>query len=478
MPDTLAGRAQALSTLNLVAVLAIAGAVAWEISARSLHIQRAAEAGGRIADWLASAPHAQLTTHSLAAFGLAPAQDCATPPLPRQAVAQPLPLPLTGRAEPWPREVMLQSTGGSLAEAQIAVLRDSGGAPGYFQNLLHQLARNNLAGALRLELRDGRCMLLGDLGVGSNHLSAASLTLLAVAALAALWAVSAWSLGHLSRPFQTLASAIASRGEDLRGLPHAEQGPVEARAMANAYNRMRQRIAGLMSDQTRMLAAISHDLRTPATRLRLRAEFVRDAELRAAMLHDLDEMDAMLTEALAFLTHDAYEEQPKSVEMTALLQAVCDDYADLGRPVSFVEPPQLRFRSVPTLFAAAGHEHSFAHQRKVRMVCRPNALRRAVNNLIDNALKYGFRAELRLLADVHRVRITVCDQGPGIALAEQDKVMLPFYRVESSRQRATGGMGLGLAIVKAVAEAHRGRIELRNAELGGLEATLELPRDA
>jgi len=240
---------------------------------------------------------------------------------------------------------------------------------------------------------------------------------------------------------------------------------------------MRARIADLLADQTRMLAAISHDLRTPATRLRLRVEFVRDEELQRLMLRDLDEMDTMLSEALAFLAHNVREEPLKLVDVTALLQAVCDDYADVGRPVGFVEPPPLRFRSVPTSFAAAGQEHQFEHERRVRMLCRPNALRRAVNNLIDNALAYGFRAEVHLDADAHRVRIGVLDQGPGIAEAEIDKVLMPFYRIESSRQRATGGMGLGLAIVKAVADAHHGRVDLANRERGGLAATLELPRE-
>ena len=228
-----------------------------------------------------------------------------------------------------------------------------------------------------------------------------------------------------------------------------------------------------------MLAAMSHDLRTPATRLRLRVEFVReDAELQRLMLRDLDEMDALLDEAMAFLAHDVREEPRKLVDLNALLQAVCDDYADVGQPVSYLEPPPLRFHSVPMLFAAAGQELSFENERKVRLQCRPNALRRAVNNLIDNALKYGFRADVQLDADAQRVRIGVLDRGPGIRDEELDKVLLPFYRIESSRQRATGGMGLGLAIVKAVADAHRGRVELCNRVEGGLMATLELPREA
>jgi signal transduction histidine kinase len=305
---------------------------------------------------------------------------------------------------------------------------------------------------------------------------AGTVLLLAGTALAVALAMR-WGIEQLVRPIRELAAAIDRHGTDLREGPLAERGPVEAQAMAHALNRMRGRIADLLADQTRMLAAISHDLRTPATRLRLRAEFVREEQLRSLMLRDLDEMDAMLTEALAFLSHDAHVEPRKLVDLTALLQAVCDDYADVGRPVVFVEPPPLSFRSVPTLFAAAGQEHRFEHERRIRLLCRPAALRRAVTNLIDNALKYGFRAEVRLDADAQHVRVSVGDQGPGIPEAELDKVMLPFYRIESSRQRSTGGMGLGLAIVKAVADAHRGGIELANREQGGLLATMQLPRE-
>lgn len=352
-------------------------------------------------------------------------------------------------------------------------------------SLLGMAARHlpdTLAGRLLALYAASMVAVLAILGTALLPLSAvrqlapASVLLLTLAALLVVFGLFAWGVGLLSQPFRALASTIEKGGEGVRGLPFEAAGALEARAMANAFNLMRTRITNLLGDQTRMLAAVSHDLRTPATRLRLRAEFVHDEELRGAMLKDLDEMDTMLTEALAFLTHDASEEQPRSVDMTALLQSLCDDYADLGRSVSFVEPPPLRFRSVPTLFSGAGQEHSFQHERKVRMVCRPQALRRAVNNLIDNALKYGFKAEVQLDADAQRVRITVCDRGPGIAEEEMDQVLLPFYRVESSRQRATGGMGLGLAIVKAVAEAHRGRIELRNLDHGGLAASLDLPR--
>lgn len=287
-----------------------------------------------------------------------------------------------------------------------------------------------------------------------------------------------WAITRLVEPIRELAALIERRSVEDRGEPLPERGPLEARAMARAFDRQRERIAELLDDRTRMLAAISHDLRTPATRLRLRAEFVReDAELQRLMLRDLDEMDALLTEAMAFLADDVREEPRKLVDLSALLQAVCDDYADVGQPVGLVEPPPLRFRSVPTLFAAAGQELSFGGERRVRLQCRPNALRRAVNNLIDNALKYGFRADVRLDADARHVRIGVLDRGPGIPAEELDKVLLPFYRIESSRQRSTGGMGLGLAIVKTVADAHRGRVELSNRAEGGLLVTLELPRE-
>jgi signal transduction histidine kinase len=299
-----------------------------------------------------------------------------------------------------------------------------------------------------------------------------------VLGVAAVLVLADWAVARLVEPIRELAAVIEQHGIEAQGGPLHERGPLEARVMTRAFNRQRERIADLLGDQKRMLAAVSHDLRTPATRLRLRVEFVReDAELQRLMLRDLDEMDALLTEAMTFLGDDVREEPRKLVDLSALLQAVCDDYADVGQPVGFVEPPPLRFRSVPTLFAAAGQELSFDSERRVRLQCRPNALRRAVNNLIDNALKYGFRADVQLDADAQHVRIGVLDRGPGIPAEELDKVLLPFYRIESSRQRSTGGMGLGLAIVKTVADAHRGRVELCNRAEGGLLATLELPRE-
>jgi signal transduction histidine kinase len=297
------------------------------------------------------------------------------------------------------------------------------------------------------------------------------------AAAAGVLALASWVIGRMVEPIHELAEAIQHQGIDTDQWPLPERGPLEVRAMAQAFNRQHERITSLLDNQTRMLAAISHDLRTPATRLRLRVEFVReDAELQRQMLRDLDEMDMLLTEAMAFLAHDAREEPHKLVDLSALLQAVCDDYADVGRPVAFIEPPPLRFRSVSTVFRAAGDELSFDSARRVRLQCRPSALRRAVNNLIDNALTYGFRADVQLDADAQHVRIAVHDRGPGIPEDEHDKVLLPFYRIESSRQRSSGGMGLGLAIVKSVVEAHRGRMELCNAAKGGLVVTLELPR--
>ncbi|WP_128002820.1 ATP-binding protein [Piscinibacter defluvii] len=336
--------------------------------------------------------------------------------------------------------------------------------------------RARLLGLLALTL--AALLLLAGLLLGLPAASAGAWLAWLLAAVPLL-ALAGWAAGRMVAPIGDLAAAIEQQAADVREPPLPERGPLEARVMAQAFNRQRERIAGLLADQTRMLAAVSHDLRTPATRLRLRVEFVReDAELQRLMLRDLDEMDALLAEAMAFLAHDVRGEPRKLVDLGALLQSLCDDYADLGRPVGFAEPPPLRFRSVPTLFSAAGRELSFDGERKVRLHCRPNALRRAVNNLIDNALKYGHRADVQLDADAQRVRIGVLDRGPGIPPEELDRVLLPFYRIESSRQRSTGGMGLGLAIVKAVAEAHRGRVELSNRAEGGLAATLELPREA
>ena len=263
-----------------------------------------------------------------------------------------------------------------------------------------------------------------------------------------------WMVARMTvRPLTRLAQAARGLGENLRQPPLPEDGPSEVREAAQAFNAMQDRIRHGIEERERFLAAVSHDLKTPVTRMRLRSELLTDANLRERTLRDLDEMQQMLGGALDFLRGKAADEAQRPIDMLALLESLVDDQAELGRDIRL----------------AAGAD-------AVRFVGRPQALRRAIGNLVDNALKYGRRATLALDDDGKLLRIVVEDEGPGIPEAELERVFEPFHRVDSSRNRETGGVGLGLAIVRQIALDHGGEVTLANRAGGGLRAELRLPR--
>lgn len=224
------------------------------------------------------------------------------------------------------------------------------------------------------------------------------------------------------------------------------------REIRNLLTRYLTRLGKFIDDRTRMIAAISHDLRTPITRMRLRAEFVEDPEQQAKMMSDLEEMEAMIASVLAFARDEAANEPRKVVDLVALVREICDAAAEAGRPVRF---------------SAEG---------AVALSCRPMALRRAFANLIDNAVKYGGEARVALEAANGEVAVRIDDQGPGIPEDERERVFAPFYRMERSRSRETGGVGLGLAAARSIVRAHGGDIALDNRAEGGLRVTVTLPR--
>ncbi|MBX3627445.1 MAG: hypothetical protein KF892_20715 [Rhizobacter sp.] len=483
LPSSLGGRILALQLAGAATILGVGALCAAEWSERERDAARADLAGWAVHDAMMQALDGRAPSGE---FGSSTVVVRHGPgPLPAGfTVQQRLPAPPSPPATLVPSEVTLWLQAGGLAERTHAALEAAPTARTYFTLLSRELAALNRESQLVVTLPQGPGVLRREVStlrfespsLWRDRMPPVSVLLSALAALGAVFVALGVASRALAQPIHTLASSIDARGEEVQVPPLPETGPVEARAMARADNRLRTRLASVLADQTRMLAAVSHDLRTPSTRLRLRAELVAEGELREALLRDLDEMDEMLTEVLEFLSHEVREEAVKSVDLTALLQSVCDDYADLGRPVTFSEPPPLTFHGVPTLFASTQQTHVFQHARKVRQSCRPNALRRALCNLIDNALKYGHRADVQLDAGGDAVRIAVHDAGPGIPEDEMEKVFLPLYRLESSRQRSTGGIGLGLAIVKAVVAAHHGRIELRNRPEGGLVVSMELPR--
>lgn len=253
------------------------------------------------------------------------------------------------------------------------------------------------------------------------------------------------------RPLTDLAAAARALGNDLKCPPLSENGPQEVRAAAQAFNAMQQRIRSGIEERERFLAAISHDLKTPVTRLRLRSEMLEDDALRERFVRDLDEVQGMLASALDFLHGKAVDEACQPLDLDALLESVVDDYAELGAEVS------LRL-------AISG-----------KISGRPQALRRALANLIDNGLKYGGRVSVEVTQEKNRLLIAVDDDGPGLPEIELERVFEPFYRLESSRSRETGGVGLGLAIVRQIARRHGGDVSLSNRAKGGLRALLWLP---
>jgi signal transduction histidine kinase len=214
---------------------------------------------------------------------------------------------------------------------------------------------------------------------------------------------------------------------------------------------MQSRLAGYVNDRTRILAAMSHDLKTPITRLRLRAELLEDGEARARFGKDLDDMEAMVRDTLEFLKGLESGEPVELVDVAALLESIKEDREELGGRV------EIEGR-------AASHFPG-----------RPRALKRCIANLVDNAVKYGKSAVIAV-SDGDALELRIRDEGPGLPEAELEKVFDPFYRVEVSRSRETGGTGLGLTIARSIAEAHGGSLVLRNRSEGGLEAVLTLPR--
>ena len=273
------------------------------------------------------------------------------------------------------------------------------------------------------------------------------LTLLIVIAVVML------AVRQATKPLQQLAQAADKLGRDLDTAPLAEGGPAETRQAAQAFNRMQARIKHLIDERARALAAVSHDLRTPLTRLRLRAELVDNEQLREQMAADLDSMAAMLDATLDYLRGLQDSEAARPIDINALLQSLTDDAEVLGKSISVKGVAQAPFTG------------------------RLSALRRALQNLIDNAIKYGHSAQMRVEDDATSLRIVVEDTGPGVTATELERVTEPYYRPDTSRNHETGGVGLGLSIVKDIALIHGGELLLSNRPQGGLCATLVLPRN-
>jgi signal transduction histidine kinase len=264
-------------------------------------------------------------------------------------------------------------------------------------------------------------------------------------------AVSVWAVRRVTKPLASLATAAERLGRDVTAPPLPEAGTIETRQAARAFNDMQMRLRTLIDSRTRLLAAISHDLRTPLTLLRLRAETVENAQERDKMLGTIAEMDAMIGATLQLARDQSADEPSRSTDLTSLLQSVVDDMRDAGFSV--------RLQSAgPTIYA-----------------CQPASLKRAMRNLLDNAVKYGKTGTVNIRRTSQAVQINIDDEGPGIPQEELTRVLEPFYRLDESRSRDTGGVGLGLAIAQSIVQAHGGTLTLSNRPEGGLRATIVLP---
>ncbi len=256
----------------------------------------------------------------------------------------------------------------------------------------------------------------------------------------------------ITRPLSRLALAADSLGRSLRQPKLQEGGASELRHAARAFNTMQDRLHRYLDSRTRVLAAMSHDLKTPLTRLRLQVETqIDDPALQARFGRELDEMENMVHGALALFRNLNDDEAQEPVDVNLLLETVREEFVEMGRDVT------LEGRALAPLSG------------------KPQALKRCITNLVANAVKFGTRARM-LVRDGGQLEISVCDDGPGVPPEELEKVFEPFYRLESSRNRDTGGSGLGLSIARDVAQAHGGSLVLRNRPEGGLEARLTLPR--
>ncbi len=255
---------------------------------------------------------------------------------------------------------------------------------------------------------------------------------------------------RITRPLGELTQSANRLGLGETVTAIEERGPKDIRQTIHAFNRMHERLQRFVADRTRMLAALSHDLRTPITTLRLRIELLEDSPEKERLLATLEEMQAMTEATLSFAREAAKQEDTRRVDINALTASICDDLEELGMPVTFHEGPD------------------------AVLPCRPVSLTRAIRNLIENAVKYGESAEVSLSQDNQGIRLTIIDKGPGIPEAMMEKVFEPFYRQESSRSRDTGGIGLGLAITRTIIHNHGGNIELKNLD-PGLQVTITLP---
>ncbi|RWQ66730.1 ATP-binding protein [Mesorhizobium sp.] len=264
-------------------------------------------------------------------------------------------------------------------------------------------------------------------------------------------AMSIWSLRRLTAPYRMMETAVKRIGNDLKSPPIIETGSREIRTAAKAVNAMQARLRDYVEDREHLAAALAHDLRTPLTRMRLRLELLRKSAVRAALAHDLADIEEIASSVIDFATFEVTEEKSERIDFWSLVESVADGYEE----VSF--------------------DNDDTRSRGVICLARPVALRRCVTNLVQNAVTYGKRAHLSLHRSGRTITLAIRDEGPGIPQAELDAVFGSFVRLEQSRNRQTGGLGLGLTIARNIARGAGGEVSLSNHPGGGLLTELRLP---
>lgn len=263
--------------------------------------------------------------------------------------------------------------------------------------------------------------------------------------------VAFWLVGRVTRPLERFARAAERLGKDIQAAPLDETGPVEVARASHAFNLMQERLARLVRERTELLAAISHDLRTPITQLKLRAELIEDEAEREKFFAALEEMELIIATFLDYARSAFGAEERSRIDLTSLIESIGGDMTDAGANIDVIEGERLHF------------------------ACKRLALKRGVANLADNAVKYAGGGRIAALKRGSDIVIRVEDDGPGIAEDRLDEMLMPFRRGEPSRNRRTGGLGLGLSIAQAVAHDHGGTLVLANRPEGGLRAEMILP---
>ena len=306
---------------------------------------------------------------------------------------------------------------------------------------------------LSSQLPDGRWLnVLWPLPAGDSRLVWGVLWQTAVI-FAALLLAAFWIGRYAARPLRALTEAAAAFGSHPAARPVAEGGPADIRRLIASFNDMRRRILEMLAEKDRMLGAIGHDLRTPLASLRLRAEGVEDEEERERMVATIEEMTRTLEDILSLARAGRSAEPPERVDLAALVDAVAEDLRALGHEVAVEDAERLPVR------------------------LRPVLMKRAIRNVIDNAVKYGGGAQVRVLREGGLAVVEIEDEGPGIPKEDLGRVMEGFVRLESSRNRETGGSGLGLTIARAILREEGGELSLANRPPGGLRSRLHLPAE-